>query len=1779
MSTTPLPPSAARNTHLLTHIQLFDEIEVWWPYDREYYPGKVAATLPDGRHRIHYDDGEVEELQLSTEQWRFRGDAAKRVSSSLVSEPHAPTLDLPSSPDDAPLLDRWKGGGGERGVWQREKEREGGGDDDADDEDDDDDDVPVKRVVRRRLAKGRSGVRKTILKKRKPQVSEEEASGVKKESRLMSGATTPKARTQGLTIAKQAAKATAATPVLAKGASELSVARGRLSGRKSMTVAKPTDHEMSDISKTGPRGAESVSSLGKSDSSKAPGVGRQISVKTAATSKPTAPRIIPTKQVPNNSTSVPVRPKPQSLHTTNLETDPPQILKTNTPVPMQAQSHQAQEEKSSSGVSGTEMLALTGKRTSVQNSSAAKTGCAARTMTGVSQSQLASATGAAHSEPNFSKPALIAKKRPAIQGTTLTPLFIAGEPDTRKPLGENQRSASASLSSNTKTGASLSAKPTVKILNSGQALPERRTLEPVALVKRRSVSEGSENQDKSQGVSADTVEVRRSSATDKVSSMRQPTPMQRGNLKKHSKENSADVQQKNIEIVNSNGPPQMQDALKSPDVTGLSEKAKFSETTKLTLADMDLPASSLTAKSGPSQETRPAIAEGEGAQQNADKASFYDGNAALIKSFCRIPSSDKMPARAGGAKGNDSFGRDVSSRNEQLLTKESAERLIKKVSGEYQGSFSRMPKKSLPQNFVRVESETKATGDGADITPRPSALNHTVDATPVCEARIAENRKSEQKGGLATREDIAESKCTSSTNSEPKINSGAMSNDARSPLGSIAEKNKQGRDIEPQIPNKAAARISLLETARSSPKQYTSTAARYCEKVLTGNAEDSQRQSTTSLEENTAKEFRACDENSRSDAPSNSKEDRLTKNDSTKIQSIGNRPTATFKSETISRQSLAQYTKESTSPQRTSELSHRGRIDSRTPGTERQNHILGKRALEEEPLLSKRPKLLEATRDSSTNSHSDKALALISAPQNTTASLELTPTARKIIEPHKGATAADASVPMNVTNSAGHTIKVGKLKGTSQLQPRHVINPQALRKSTDITSNHEMNKEVQEATNYEDSSSDAAIGHDSNIKGSTHNPGGSANGTKEGMVVASASHGRESQSKIDAPMTSILDPPAMALTEPQATDRVAIKSLIGESTSKRSRTTGDITPTPKVRGSTAPAKVSHLHSLNGSSQFANVDSERRRGQENCETLELSAAQTLQITEALTQAAALNVNSIPSPQPNPRSQAPGISTAGPANIDDASRPIAPHGTLIQSSNRPSSPIAKASPARNIPQTAPIKQHVRSASATPNAVVITQQQITPKTAATSVLPVMKTASTGRIQDGLRRSAENRAVQRPGSSRQSSQVVKSSSNRRPMGPASATGTGMPRPSPSSAGKAPTSGRITQDAERGTASLPLDILMRSITESNWRALQKGLGPLSSCIAANQIKTEERLNRISEDLSNCLKLSARLSNSQDVLTKALEQWVSNSLVPAVGTMRTIRTEIIQIAKDSEVALSQEFDAKLKLLTESLVVAVQRNTDAIQGLHCKLDKLVTTAIRRGLESLFTSEGPPNSIGDSYVGAPSQDIVGDTDGARSEPPKQSSTENTKDCEVGTNARVCLSSEKMVEYENVALKARELTGRAIVEWMIYGGARDRAPENERKIAVSLEWVKETSKVGINEALARLETYKKFEEALADLTKTAVTPCIEIAWLVSGPTEDNLRRARGNYSEWDPQLRDFEWESEKRVLFYTATEVLKSEKELLASRNRIRDPLLCSIRCIQVTRIRAIASGRRH
>lgn len=53
-------------------VSVGDAIKVFWPHDKEYYSARIAAyNRSTGTHCVQYDDGEVEDLNLTDERWRL----------------------------------------------------------------------------------------------------------------------------------------------------------------------------------------------------------------------------------------------------------------------------------------------------------------------------------------------------------------------------------------------------------------------------------------------------------------------------------------------------------------------------------------------------------------------------------------------------------------------------------------------------------------------------------------------------------------------------------------------------------------------------------------------------------------------------------------------------------------------------------------------------------------------------------------------------------------------------------------------------------------------------------------------------------------------------------------------------------------------------------------------------------------------------------------------------------------------------------------------------------------------------------------------------------------------------------------------------------------------------------------------------------------------------------------------------------------------------------------------------------------------------------------------------------------------------------------------------------------------------------------------------------------------------------------------------------------------------------------------------------------------------
>lgn len=71
-----------------------DSIEIYWPLDKEYYGAKVAAfNSVDHLYTLHYFDGEVEDINLTEERWRWI-EKHKKNPNSFSPEPN-PEQQLP----------------------------------------------------------------------------------------------------------------------------------------------------------------------------------------------------------------------------------------------------------------------------------------------------------------------------------------------------------------------------------------------------------------------------------------------------------------------------------------------------------------------------------------------------------------------------------------------------------------------------------------------------------------------------------------------------------------------------------------------------------------------------------------------------------------------------------------------------------------------------------------------------------------------------------------------------------------------------------------------------------------------------------------------------------------------------------------------------------------------------------------------------------------------------------------------------------------------------------------------------------------------------------------------------------------------------------------------------------------------------------------------------------------------------------------------------------------------------------------------------------------------------------------------------------------------------------------------------------------------------------------------------------------------------------------------------------------------------------------------------
>lgn len=77
-----------------------DLIEVFWSGDNAFYKGRVTRSNKDGSWRVEYDDGDKEDLDMSTENWRRVGaDVQKGVASATIGKTNVRHSELADAPE------------------------------------------------------------------------------------------------------------------------------------------------------------------------------------------------------------------------------------------------------------------------------------------------------------------------------------------------------------------------------------------------------------------------------------------------------------------------------------------------------------------------------------------------------------------------------------------------------------------------------------------------------------------------------------------------------------------------------------------------------------------------------------------------------------------------------------------------------------------------------------------------------------------------------------------------------------------------------------------------------------------------------------------------------------------------------------------------------------------------------------------------------------------------------------------------------------------------------------------------------------------------------------------------------------------------------------------------------------------------------------------------------------------------------------------------------------------------------------------------------------------------------------------------------------------------------------------------------------------------------------------------------------------------------------------------------------------------------------------------
>ena len=83
------------------------KIEVYWPFDKMYYPGVIDTyDKRKNTYRVVYNDGDVEILNMSKEKWRLLG-GCKDAPDTEEAPDHSSTLtETSSTPDEQKRLDK-----------------------------------------------------------------------------------------------------------------------------------------------------------------------------------------------------------------------------------------------------------------------------------------------------------------------------------------------------------------------------------------------------------------------------------------------------------------------------------------------------------------------------------------------------------------------------------------------------------------------------------------------------------------------------------------------------------------------------------------------------------------------------------------------------------------------------------------------------------------------------------------------------------------------------------------------------------------------------------------------------------------------------------------------------------------------------------------------------------------------------------------------------------------------------------------------------------------------------------------------------------------------------------------------------------------------------------------------------------------------------------------------------------------------------------------------------------------------------------------------------------------------------------------------------------------------------------------------------------------------------------------------------------------------------------------------------------------------------------------